>query len=230
MLETEVSAEMWENKFRWPLNVETESVDLVVDKIQQLAENHDWSQARAALDCAISAHTDQYRKQRSNGVTGKPYITHPLALATRALSLDLLDEELLASLLLHDVVEDTPLTLADLPVNDHIRQTVDLVSFAVRDGETKQQAKVRYFQRIVTSNDAVMVKLIDRSHNLSEMANCFTCEKKIEYIRETQKYILPLNQDRVWKDVLWSRAAQTVCEWINAEIAKNLAEIKALEN
>lgn len=221
MSETEMSFERFENRERWPLNVETDAIDQVAKRIQQLAESHNWTQVSAALDCAFNAHAGQRRRENSDGKPGKPYIIHPLSLTSRALSLDLQDEQLLAALLLHDVVEDTPVTLSELPVDDYVRHIVDLVSFSVLEGETKPQAKVRYFQRLAENNDASMVKLIDRSHNLTDMTNCFSAAKKQEYIAETQQFILPLAEGRTWRDEHWARAADTVCQWIEKEIKAN---------
>lgn len=77
-----------------------------------------------AFELAQQAHQNQFRAD------GQPYIVHPLTVACLAASLKL-DEASLICALLHDVVEDTPVTL------DQIRQTFGAnVAFLV-DGVTK---------------------------------------------------------------------------------------------
>ena len=60
-----------------------------------------------AYEVAAEAHAPQRRK------SGEPYITHPLAVATIVAGLGL-DETTIAAALLHDTVEDTPLTLQEI--------------------------------------------------------------------------------------------------------------------
>ena len=62
-----------------------------------------------ALDFATKAHGDQLRKY-----TGVPYIQHPIAVAELIKGLPGHTPEMLAAALLHDVVEDTPVTIEDV--------------------------------------------------------------------------------------------------------------------
>ena len=57
---------------------------------------------------------------------------------------------------------------------------------------TKAQAKDRYFSTIRTNGKACIIKIIDRCNNVSDMAGSFGREKLLEYIEETETYILPL--------------------------------------
>ncbi len=59
-----------------------------------------------ALDFATEAHRGQKRKY-----TGTEYITHPIAVAKILSSVEICDEDMLIAALLHDVVEDTPITI-----------------------------------------------------------------------------------------------------------------------
>ena len=74
---------------------------------QDLNDN-DVELLRDALDVAIDAHKDQYRK------SGEPYIFHPLAVAKIAAEKIGLDSIGIASALLHDVVEDSKYTIEDI--------------------------------------------------------------------------------------------------------------------
>ena len=60
------------------------------------------------------------------------------------------------------------------------------------EGETKETAKIRYYNMIIQSKEAAFTKLIDRCHNVSTMAGAFSKEKLKAYIDETREYVLPL--------------------------------------
>jgi guanosine-3',5'-bis(diphosphate) 3'-pyrophosphohydrolase len=61
-----------------------------------------------AVQLAVVAHSGQQRKRKGGG--GAPYVVHPLACAERLAELGM-DEVTVAAAVLHDVVEDTPVTL-----------------------------------------------------------------------------------------------------------------------
>jgi len=113
-------------------------------------------------------------------------------MACQATALGIKDDDLLASILLHDVVEDTGVKTEELPFSDRIRRVVGLVSFSVPDGMTKEEAKEQYYKNISKNSDACIVKIIDRCNNVSTMAGCFSKDKLAEYVEETEKYVLPL--------------------------------------
>ena len=81
-------------------------------------------QTLRALPFAREKHQGQLRK----GEALIPYISHPLTMCCHALALGLDEDALLAALLLHDVVEDCGVTLAELPVEADARETVRLLS------------------------------------------------------------------------------------------------------
>ena len=88
---------------------------------------------------ALRAHEGQFRR------SGEPYITHPVAVATIVAELGL-DEQTVAAALLHDAVEDTGLTLADIreQFGDGVAGVVDGVTKLDRlqfDSKEAQQAQ-----------------------------------------------------------------------------------------
>lgn len=99
---------------------------------------------------------------------------------------------MLASILLHDVVEDTGVTKEELPFSDEVKTIVGLVSFSVPAGKSKEESKEEYYKKISENGKACVVKIIDRCNNVSTMAGSFSKEKLEEYINETEKYVLPL--------------------------------------
>ena len=139
-----------------------------------------------ALTFARMHHNGQKRK------SGDPYIVHPLTMACNALSLGIRDDEIIATILLHDVCEDCNVCFQELPVNDRVRNSVALMTFQVMSGETKDTAKNRYYNLILQDRAATITKLLDRCHNVSSMAGTFSTEKLKAYIEETRQYVLPL--------------------------------------
>lgn len=143
-------------------------------------------QTLKALTFSREKHQGQLRK------SGEPYIVHPLTMACDAMSMGIKDDNIIATILLHDVCEDCGVSLQELPVNDTVRRGVQLMTFTVLDGETKEIAKTRYYNMLIQSKEAVITKLIDRCHNVSSMAGTFSIEKLKSYIDETRTYVLPL--------------------------------------
>ena len=150
------------------------------------ATGKNMKQTLSALAFARKMHEGQLRK------SGEPYIVHPLTMACNALSLGIDEDNVIATILLHDVVEDCGVSLEQLPVNDTVKNAVNLLSFRVMEGETKQSATCRYYNLIPTSREASITKLIDRCHNVSSMAGVFSVEKLKAYIEETRTFVLPL--------------------------------------
>ena len=139
-----------------------------------------------ALAFAREKHSGQFRK------SGEPYIIHPLTMACNAVSMGIKEDSVVATILLHDVCEDCDVRVEDLPVSDTVKYAVDLMTFRVMEGETKEIAKNRYYNMLIQSREACMTKLIDRCHNVSSMAGTFSVEKLKSYIEETRQYVLPL--------------------------------------
>ena len=145
-------------------------------------------QTLTALQISRKAHDGQRRK---GGAI--PYINHPLTMACHALAMGIRRDDVLAAILLHDVVEDCPgYTPEGLPVNDTVRDLVDRLTHTWQSGKGTDEEKRRYYKRISESPDAAFVKVIDRCSNLAMMATGFSKEKMSSFIQETEKYVFPL--------------------------------------
>lgn len=162
------------------------NADKMYTYIRGYASALEMQQTLRALAFAREKHNGQTRK------SGDPYIIHPLTMACNALSLGVKDDNVIATILLHDVCEDCGVSLKDLPVSDRVRHGVELMTFSVMDGETKDTAKIRYYNMLPSCKEAAYTKLIDRCHNVSTMAGAFSREKLIAYIEETRKFVLPM--------------------------------------
>ncbi len=119
---------------------------------------------------ALRAHEGQFRR------SGEPYITHPVAVATIVAELGL-DEQTVAAALLHDAVEDTGLTLADIreQFGDGVAGVVDGVTKLDRlqfDSKEAQQAATIRKMLVAMADDwrVLLIKLADRLHNMRTLA------------------------------------------------------------
>ncbi|MGN0778392.1 MAG: hypothetical protein ACI4MJ_04525 [Aristaeellaceae bacterium] len=156
------------------------------------------------LPLARQWHAGQYRK----GEGHVPYIIHPLTMACHALSMGLAQDELLCAILLHDVPEDCGVPAANLPVPPAVQRTVALLTYRRLPGESREDARFRYYAGIQEDSCAMLVKLLDRCCNVSGMAAGFTRERMAGYVRETEIHVLPLQtlleeQVPAYADALW---------------------------
>ena len=146
----------------------TFELEKMYEFVSDFAEEHNLRATINALPFAREKHEGQVRKSKEGSKL--PYITHPLTMACHAIAMGFADDELFAALLLHDVVEDCGVSPASLPVNLSVQNAVLLVTR--QDGESK----AKYYQQIGENPIAVMVKLIDRCHNVSQMSLAFSRE------------------------------------------------------
>lgn len=156
--------------------------------IETVATRNQMEQTLLALPLMKSLHEGQFRR----GKDKKPYIVHPLMIAKHALLLGLSDDILIAAVLLHDVIEDCNITADALPVCESVRKIVQLVTFAERPAMTEEESKKVYFEGIAQNKEAAILKVLDRCNNVSSMGETFSEKKLLEYIEETEKYVLPL--------------------------------------
>ena len=136
---------------------------------------------------------------RSARTDRTPYAVHPLTLACHALAMGITDDNVLATALLHDVVEDTDTRPEELPVCDRVREAVCLLSYNTylkagddEDPQKKNEIKPLYYANIGRNPLAALVKCIDRCNNLACMADGFSRKKMATYVTQTEQYVMPL--------------------------------------
>lgn len=163
-------------------------------KVQTFAQFEGLEQTLKSLEFMRTKHSGQYRRQsKYSGDSEKvKYINHPLMMACHAHAMGINDDDILSAILLHDVVEDTDTAINELPVNEETKEIVNLLTFKILPNMSKEASKKIYYQNIAKNKKAVTVKILDRCNNISTMAYVFSKEKIIEYINETEEYIIPL--------------------------------------
>jgi guanosine-3',5'-bis(diphosphate) 3'-pyrophosphohydrolase len=120
---------------------------------------------------AFAAH--KHRDQRRKDAVASPYINHPLGLAcTLAVEGDVTDEATLCAALLHDTVEDTDTTRAEL--EEQFGLEVAAIVADVTDDKTLPKAERKRLQiehAAHISEKAKLVKLADKINNLRDVAD-----------------------------------------------------------
>jgi GTP pyrophosphokinase len=147
---------------------------------------------RKAFDVAVDAHKDQRRK------SGEAYIFHPIAVAKIVASEIGLGATSIAAALLHDVVEDTPITVEDIErlFNPKVAQMVEgltKISLVQKDLNASVQAE-NFRKMILTLNDdvrVILIKLADRLHNMQTMES-MRVDKQTKIASETLYIYAPL--------------------------------------
>ena len=150
-----------------------------------------------ALQFARAKHKDQTRKD------GTPYIVHPLRMACYAVAIGIRDDNIIATVLLHDVVEDCGVDVDSLPVNGRIRAGVKYMTVRPYEGEDKATTKQRYFRELLESREALVTKALDRYDNLSDMAGVLSQEAIMKNVKETNEKLLPVLKEakEKWTDL-----------------------------
>ena len=145
-----------------------------------------------AVEFARVHHGDQRRK------TGVPYLEHLLeALQVLVEGAGIARPDVLVAAVLHDVVEDTPVTLDEVSAEfgPRVAELVGWVTIpALGPGETKSA----YLRRLRDAPpDAVLVKLADRASNVQTLRN-LPLDQQRSYYAQTVSYIVPLAAGQPW--------------------------------
>ncbi|RMH52014.1 MAG: bifunctional (p)ppGpp synthetase/guanosine-3',5'-bis(diphosphate) 3'-pyrophosphohydrolase [Zetaproteobacteria bacterium] len=138
----------------------------IAERVRSYSPNADIDAIHRAYVFAAHAHAGQRR------ISGEPYITHPLEVAS-ILSRMRLDDATIITALLHDTVEDTDVTRQEIA--DHFGATIaDLVDGVTKIGRIRftssEEKQVENFRKMIlaTAKDlrVLLVKLADRLHNM----------------------------------------------------------------
>jgi GTP pyrophosphokinase len=173
----------------------------LTEKVHAYDPKADTDLIDAAYVMAMQAHGAQKRDN------GDPYITHPVAVAD-ILAGYRLDTASIATGLLHDVIEDTPIKLADIEARfgKVIAGLVDGVTklnrLELQSDRTKQAENFRKLVLAISRDIRVLlVKLADRLHNMRTLHFVADVERRQRIARETMEIYAPL-AERIGMDAV----------------------------
>ncbi|GHE97467.1 bifunctional GTP diphosphokinase/guanosine-3',5'-bis pyrophosphate 3'-pyrophosphohydrolase [Thalassotalea profundi] len=146
---------------------------------------------KQAYIVARDAHEGQMRS------SGEPYITHPVAVAHNLAKMNL-DHETLMAALLHDVIEDTPVTkdeLAEL-FGHTVAELVEGVSKLDKlKFDNKEEMQAENFRKMILAMvqdiRVILIKLADRTHNMRTLES-LRPDKRRRIARETLDIYAPI--------------------------------------
>lgn len=140
---------------------------------------------------AKKAHSGQFRS------SGEEYITHPLSVAI-ILANYYMESDVIIAALLHDVIEDTSVTKAEITreFGAEIADLVDGVSKLTQiKFSSKEKAKAENFQKMVLAMTkdirVIVIKLVDRLHNMRTIG-ALRLDKKKRIAQETLDVYIPI--------------------------------------
>ena len=146
---------------------------------------------RSAYEMARSAHEGQLRKD------GSPYVTHCVAAADITVDMGL-DEDSIIAALLHDVIEDTSLTHADIArqfgpaVADIVEGVTKLTRVQYTSKEDEQMENLRKMLMAMAKDiRVILIKIADRLHNMRTM-DYQTAAKQRSKSLETMEIYAPI--------------------------------------
>lgn len=167
------------------------TISQVVEQIRSYSPDADVQPVMTAYLLAARAHAGQTRK------SGEPYLTHPLAVAGILADMRM-DVETIATALLHDALEDNPITKEQMEAEIGPVIT-DLVDGVTKIGKLKfrsrEELAAENFRKMMLamSRDlrVILVKLADRLHNMSTLEH-HNGEKQQQIAKETMEIYVPI--------------------------------------
>lgn len=152
------------------LTEQKQTIETLINQISTYDKKADLDLVRLAFEFAAKAHDGQFRK------SGEPYIVHPLA-AAHILADMRIDPIIIAATLLHDVPEDTDVTLEEVEKNFG-SDIASMVRGITKLGKLKYRGVERYIENlrkmfVAMAEDVrvMIIKFADRIHNLQTLGS-----------------------------------------------------------
>ncbi|MSP06067.1 MAG: bifunctional (p)ppGpp synthetase/guanosine-3',5'-bis(diphosphate) 3'-pyrophosphohydrolase [Candidatus Fonsibacter sp.] len=164
----------------------------LLDKVRIYNNYIDENVVKKAYNFAFDVHKNQKR------LSGDPYITHPIEVASILCDLKV-DTATIITALLHDTIEDTEATYNE--VNKLFgKEIADLVEGVTKisrlEDKSKEYSVAENFRKLIlaTSKDirVLLVKLADRLHNMRTINNIVNPDKRLRIAKETMEIYSPL--------------------------------------
>ena len=177
-----------------------------------------------AWRAGAAAHAGQTRK------SGEPYITHPVAAAT-VLAEQGVDIETLVAAILHDTIEDTPLTRDEIAA-DFGQTVAELVEGVTKldklQFQDRQEAAAESFRKMMLAMArdlrVILIKLADRLHNMRTLG-AQSPEARTRIARETLEIYAPIAQRlgmNLMKAELQDLGFRAMHPWRHAVLARRI--------
>lgn len=138
----------------------------LVEQMNNQGGNYDYNLVKKAFECCVKAHKGQKRYSHED------YYIHPYNVAKIIVSLGM-DSQSIAAALLHDVVEDTEVTIDEIKENfgSDVALLVDGVTKIGRlNFSTKEQQQAESLRKMLIAMGrdirVIIIKLADRLHNM----------------------------------------------------------------
>ena len=171
--------------------VKDADIDDIIAKVKEKNRHSDIKLIKRAYEFAKANHGDQLRK------SGEPYIIHPIQVGYILADIGL-DESTICAALLHDVVEDTPVTREELEkeFGSEIAEMVDGVTKLGKLKYTsKEEQQVENYRKMFLAMGkdirVILIKLADRLHNMRTL-KFLKPDRQIAISQETMDLYAPL--------------------------------------
>jgi GTP pyrophosphokinase len=163
------------------------NVDKMYTYLRGFLVGANMAESLKALGFARQQHSLQTRKD------GTPYIIHPLSMACYAVAMGLKEDNIIATILLHDVPEDCGIPVEYIPVNKTIQNAVKHMTIqCFKTDSDKIEAKCRYFNELLESREALICKALDRYNNLSDAPFALSVDAIGKNVAETELLLMPV--------------------------------------
>lgn len=137
---------------------------------------------------AIEFAAEKHKRQKRKGKSETPYINHPIQVAhLLAACGESENTELLTAAILHDTIEDTATTEAEL-IN-HFGEEVTKIVLEVTDDKSlpvKERKRLQIVHTPDTSNAAKMLKIADKTCNIKDIASDppknWSLQRRLDYL------------------------------------------------
>src|SRR5487761_2373206 len=162
--------------------------EILLQEVSAYLKPKDVAQIESALAFSRDAHQGQLRQ------SGDPYVTHPIAVA-RILTPLHLDAQAITAALLHDVAEDTNVSIEQ--IGEPVAELVDGLSKLDKlKFDTLADAQAENFRKMLMAMArdvrVILIKLADRLHNMRTLA-AVSPEKSQRIARETMEIYAPIS-------------------------------------
>ena len=173
----------------------SEVKDVTIEDVLQEVKKHnkkaDLKLIKKAYNYACSHHGDQKRK------SGEPYIIHPIQVAYILSTLGL-DDATICAALMHDLAEDTDVTIDDI-ANEFSKEIAEMVNGVTKLGKinyvSAEEQQVENYRKMFLAMGkdirVILIKLADRLHNMRTL-KFLTRDRQIANAKETLELYAPL--------------------------------------